>query len=88
MGQIVTKAKQVRLNYAAQLGRDVSIKEVADAIGISRSGLRRIEENEVSISHAVLAKLCKFYGVQPGDLLEYKENGEVKGNSLPLPLAA
>ena len=49
------------------------MKEVADAIGITPAALRRIERGEVSISHPVLADLCKYYDLQPGDLLEYQD---------------
>jgi DNA-binding Xre family transcriptional regulator len=73
MGKIVSKARQARLNYAQRLGRDVSIQEVATAVGITRAALRKIENGEVSVSFPLLARLCEFYGLQPGDLLTYEE---------------
>lgn len=73
MGRIVMKVKQARLNYAQRIGRDVSIAEVAEAIGITRAALRKIENGGVSVSHPVLARLCAFYGLQPGDLLGYED---------------
>ena len=73
MGKIVSRVKQARLNYAQRLGRDVTIQEVATAIGITRGALSKIERGEVSITHPVLAALCAFYKVQPGDLLEYED---------------
>lgn len=73
MGKIVSKVRQVRLAYANLLGRDVRVEEVARAIGISGTALRKIENSKVSISHPVLAKLCEFYKVQPGELLTYEE---------------
>lgn len=73
MGKIVSRVRQARLNYAQRLGRDVSIAEVAVAIGITRAALRKIEMGEVSVSFPVLARLCEFYKLQPGDLLGYED---------------
>lgn len=73
MGKIVSKVRQARLDYARRIGRDVSVQEVATAIGITRAALRKIEIDEAFLSRPVLAKLCEFYGVQPGDLLTYEE---------------
>jgi DNA-binding Xre family transcriptional regulator len=73
MGKIVSRIRQARLDYAQRIGRDVSAAEVARAIGISRAALRKIENGEVSVSFPVLAQLCDFYKLQPGDLLEYED---------------
>lgn len=74
MGKIVSRVRQARLDYAQRLGRDVSVQEVATAIGITRAALRKIETEESFLSRDVLAALCKFYGVQPGDLLLYEDS--------------
>ena len=73
MGKIVSKVRQARLNYAQRIGRDVSVQEVAEAVGITRAALWKIENGGVSISHPVLARLCDFYKLQPGDLLGYED---------------
>jgi DNA-binding Xre family transcriptional regulator len=65
--------RQARLNLAQRLGRDVSVQEVATAIGITRAALHKIEADEMFISRPVLAKLCEYYKLQPGDLLTYEE---------------
>jgi DNA-binding Xre family transcriptional regulator len=73
MGKIVSRARQARLDLAQRLGRDVSVQEVATAIGITRAALHKIESDETFISRPVLAKLCEFYKLQPGDLLKYED---------------
>lgn len=73
MGKIVTKARQARLNYQQKNGRVVSLNEVAAAIGISPAALSKIERGQAWPGREVLASLCNFYGVQPGELLEYED---------------
>ena len=73
MGKIVSKVRQARLDLAQRLGRDVSVQEVATAIGITRAALHKIETDEAFLSRPVLAKLCEYYKLQPGDLLRYEE---------------
>lgn len=73
MGKIISQFRQARLDYAQRLGRDVSVQEVATAIGITRAALRKMENGESFVSREVLAALCKFYGLQPGDLLFYED---------------
>ena len=73
MGKIVSRVRQARLDYAQSLGRDVSVQEVATAIGITRAALSKIETGESFVSRPVLEKLCAFYHLQPGDLLTYEE---------------
>ncbi len=73
MGRIVTKIRQVRLDYQQRIGRDVSIQEVATAIGITRAALSKIERGDAWPGRDVLASLCKYYGLQPGELLEYED---------------
>lgn len=73
MGKIISRVRQARLDYAQRLGRDVSVQEVATAIGITRAALHKIETGESFVSRPVLEKLCEFYQLQPGDLLSYEE---------------
>jgi putative transcriptional regulator len=52
----------------------VTLQEVADAVGIERAALNRLELNKTSrIDFDTLAKLCHFYKVGVGDVLEYAE---------------
>lgn len=72
MAKIVTKARQLRMNYHAKIGRAVTMEEVADAVGITRAALNRIELGQTErIDFETLVKLCHFYGVGVGDILEY-----------------
>ncbi len=73
MAKIVSKARQLRLNYQAKLGRPVTVEEVAAATGITRAALSRIERNKTErIDFDTLKKLCQFYGVGVGEVLEVK----------------
>ena len=82
MGSIISKARQVRLDYQQRIGRPVSIQEVADAIGITRAALSNIEHGKTKqVEYETLRKLCEFYGVLVGDLLVYEDR-------CPLRLAA
>lgn len=75
MPKILTKARQLRLNYQAKVGRVVSVQEVAEAIGVSRRALNRIELNQTEeISFDILQKLCLFYEVPVGEVLELDPN--------------
>lgn len=73
MGRIVSKVRQARLDYAQRRGRVVSVQEVAQAIGVTRGALSKMERGVVSISFGVLARLCEFYQLKPGDLLDYED---------------
>ena len=70
MAKVVTKARQLRMNMAAKLGRPVTIEEVAEATGIARPTLSRIELNQTErIDFETIRKLCEFYGVGAGELI-------------------
>jgi transcriptional regulator with XRE-family HTH domain len=73
LGKIVKKMRQARLAYQVRLGRTVSIQEVAEAVGVTRAYLNNLELGKAWPNEEVLTALCKFYGVQPGDLLEYED---------------
>lgn len=53
-------------------GRRISLSEVCEATGISKTSLNRImnEKNYNFGIHSVDA-LCKYFKCQPGDLLRY-----------------
>jgi DNA-binding Xre family transcriptional regulator len=73
MGRIVGRFLQARLNYQSQLGRLVTIEEVAQFAGISRQAMSDIEKGKAFPRMNTLAKLCELYRIQPGDLLVYEE---------------
>lgn len=89
MGKVLSKAFAVRMDHQKKVGRTVTITEVSDQTGIARLTLRRIERGETQgIDFEVLAKLCAFYGVTIGDLLEYDPNSQraiMRGSSKPIP---
>ena len=61
---IRSKVKQLRLNRAARLGREVTLKEVYEATGIAMSTLSKIENNQIQgIEFNTLVKLANFYEV-------------------------
>lgn len=71
-GKVVSKARQARLNYQARIGRPVSVEEVAEAAGIDRGALTRLELGRTErFDGQMLARLCAFYGVGLEELLEY-----------------
>jgi DNA-binding Xre family transcriptional regulator len=60
------------------IGRRVPLVEVAEKTGIDRKTLARMEQDEEieRIDTGVLKKLCAFYGVGVGEVLEYDPNGQ------------
>lgn len=73
--KINSKARQLRFKYQAGLGRKVSVQEVADALGVSRERLTQIELGTMKeIDNDTLAKICAFYKVGVGEVLEYDPN--------------
>ena len=73
-GKIISNARQLRLNYQAREGRDFTVSEIAERAGVDRNALRRLEKGVTQrYDDELLAKLCAFYGVQPGDILTYVE---------------
>jgi putative transcriptional regulator len=78
MAKVVSKARQLRLNLSAKLGRPVTIEEVAEATGIARPALNRIELNQTErIDFDTITKLCTFYGVGVGELLELRTEDRI-----------
>lgn len=76
VAKIMSKARQVRLAYQAKIGRTVTVQEVSEKTGIARAALTRIELGKTEkIEFDTLLKLCAFYGVGVGELLEYDPNG-------------
>lgn len=76
MAKIVTKARQLRLRKQLEEDRPIPLQEVANATGIERAALNRIELGKTTrIDFDTLKALCAYYGVGVGDILEYDPNG-------------
>lgn len=73
MGHIRGKFREARLLHQARVGHVVTMAQVAGAIKITRQALSDLELGHSLPNHITLARLCAFYGVQPGDLLVYVE---------------
>jgi putative transcriptional regulator len=75
MPKIITKARRLRLERQLKENRAITLQEVADATGLERAALNRIElGNTTRIDFETLMKLCAFYGVGVGEILEYDPN--------------
>jgi transcriptional regulator with XRE-family HTH domain len=72
MGKIVNKLKEARLRRAAEAGEDLTVSDVARAIGVDRQRLWDLEQNPYRIPRRdLMAQLCAYYNVEPGNLLEH-----------------
>lgn len=88
MPRVVSKARQLRLRRAADLGRSVTLEEVAENTGITVAALSRLENNKNErIDFETIQKLCTFYGVSVGDLLTIEEEQPANKNSPALKAA-
>ena len=57
--------------------RNIPLQEVAEATGISRQALYKWENNSINrFEMRVVNSLCRYFGVQIGDLFEYIEDIE------------
>lgn len=81
MAKIISRARQLRLDYAQKIGRAVTVEEVAEAVGLSRAQLSKIENGQTGrIDFDTLAGLCSFYTEKLGrpvttsDVLEFDPN--------------
>ena len=77
--QVLWKAKQLRLQQAAKLGRDVTQEEVSQATGLAVSRISAIENNKTKgVEFDTLIRLAQFYQLHSvADLIEFR-NGESK----------
>lgn len=72
MAKVVSKAFQLRKQRELKEGRRVPLIEVADQLDIDRKALTRLEAGKTErFDGEMIAKLCSFYGVGVGDILEY-----------------
>jgi transcriptional regulator with XRE-family HTH domain len=80
MGKIISKARQLRLNLQAKLGRDVTIEEVAEAVGVDRRALMHVELGRARKYDAeMMGRLGDYYaaaGIDTSDLLRYDSNNK------------
>jgi putative transcriptional regulator len=57
--------------------RKISSKELAARIGITEANLSLLKRGHVKgIRFETLARICRELDCQPGDLLEYQEDGD------------
>jgi putative transcriptional regulator len=69
----------IACNLSAILGaRRIKVSEVVRATGIARATVDRYYNDQVtSFDREVLAKLCAFLRVSPGELLTIQEPGDL-----------
>lgn len=83
MGKILSKARQLRFEYQVKAGRTVTAQEVAKELGIHKNTMSQIERGQTEgIAFDTLAKLCAFYGVEVGAILQYVGD-EIQKNGKP-----
>ncbi|MBY6128429.1 helix-turn-helix transcriptional regulator [Qipengyuania aquimaris] len=57
--------------------RKVSLKELADRIGISNTNLSLLKTGKVQgVRYKTLDAICRELDCQPGDILEYRPGGD------------
>ncbi|OLN25361.1 Transcriptional regulator, Cro/CI family [Desulfovibrio sp. DV] len=57
--------------------RKVSSKELAEAVGITAQNLSILKTGKAkAIRFSTLEAICTFLACQPGDILEYRPDGE------------
>lgn len=75
MGKFTSQARQLRLELQVKMGRSVSIREVAEAIGVDRRVVMKIENGTMERVHLdSLERLGAFYhshGLDASRILQY-----------------
>ena len=57
--------------------RKISLKDLSEQVGIANVNLSKIKTGKVSaIRFSTLNAICKVLDCQPGDILEYQEDGD------------
>ena len=57
--------------------RKMSLNELAEKVGITNVNLSKIKTGKISaIRLSTLGAICEALNCQPGDILEYEEDGE------------
>ena len=73
----------------ARKARGLSIEQAANAAGITKSFLSRLERDGVAASVATLLRVCKALEIRPGSLFDAPETSVVRaGNGVPINLGA
>ena len=67
-----------------RLKRHLTVAQVADASGLSKGFVSRVEREHTSPSVASLISLCQVLGVSPGSVLEQPETIIVRAADAPL----
>ncbi len=61
--------------------RKISLKDLAEKIDITNANLSILKNNRAkAVRFSTLNEICKVLECQPGDILEYIEDEEVKYN--------
>lgn len=59
--------------------RKMSLKELSEKVGVSNVNLSRVKTGKISaIRFSTLDAICKALECQPGDLLEYRPQEDVR----------
>lgn len=88
MAKIVSKAFQLRKQLELREGRRIPLVEIAEKAGVERKALARLEAGDTErYDGDFIARLCKFYEVGVGDILEYDPSMRT-GGSLATPVGA
>ena len=84
--QAPTEADQVRIGQqlkAARQARRMTLAEVADAAGITKGFLSKIERDQASASVASLMRLCETLGLSVGELFNASPGDVVRRDAYP-----
>ena len=58
-----------------RLGRRVTLAEVAAGTGVLQSTLSRMANQRANVTVDTLEKVCRYFGVGVGDLVEFPDQG-------------
>lgn len=90
MAKMVSHARQLRLDLASKLGRAVTIREVAEAIGEDRRVVMDIEGGDIERPHMwKVAKLAAFYhghGLDSRNIIEFDPDAILTPVSMGAPV--
>src|ERR671917_2456075 len=87
MEAAVTDADPPRIGgrlKAARQARRLTLTDVAEASGLTKGFLSKLERDQASASVAALVRVCAALGISPGSLFEAAPGGEaVRAGSYP-----
>lgn len=69
---------------AARLARHRTIEQVADAAGLTKGFLSRLERDDTSVSIASLFRICDVLGIKPGSLFEAADAALIRRADVPV----